>query len=171
MPSPSSEPMGLAGLVGRLAAAIEALERYDKGAAAHLRKPASPAFEETWLSLAVRVLEPAGELHAESYGKSVERAWRALATGIAIAGHRAEAGSSLGTDLAAGGFPLAGLRGLVTDRDPDPGRWTFELASFLAGRKVVPDWADWARLLLRPGQRREQITRIRRDYLANLDQV
>jgi hypothetical protein len=162
VPSPSSEGGGLAAAVGRLAAAIASLEGYDKGALAHLRRPDSPAFEETWLMLAVRVLEPAGELQPDSYGKLVEQAWRALATGIAIAGHGTEAGSSFGKSLAAAMFPLARLRGLVADRELDAARWTFELASFMAGRRVTPDWIGWARLLLWPELRPELITQLRR---------
>src|SRR3954468_15928355 len=132
MTSPGSD---VTALVGRLGAAIGAL---DPGRLAHLRRPSSPTFEETWLGLAVEVLEPSGELdpanRARDYGTPRERAWRAIAAGIAIAGHEAAPGASIGRTLAEAGFPLGRLRGLIADRAPDPGRWTFEVASFLASK-------------------------------------
>ena len=110
-----------------------------------------------------------GRYPARDYGTPRERAWRAVATGIAIAGHEAAPGSSIGRALAEAGFPLGRIRGLLADRAPDPARWTFEVASFLASRRKVPDWGLWAAILLAgPARRDALITRLRRDYLANL---
>ena len=167
MTSPSSD---VAALVGRLGAAIGGL---DPGRLAHLRRPSSPMFEEAWLGLAVGVLEPSDGLDPaypdRDYGTPRERAWRAVATGIAIAGHEAAPGASIGRTLAEAGFPLGRIRGLLADRAPDPARWTFEVASFLASRRKVPDWGLWAAILLAgPARRDALITRLRRDYLANL---
>ena len=167
MSSTSSEAASPAVLVGQLGDAIRDL---DPGRLAHLRRPASPMFEETWLGLAVRVLEPAGGLAPDrDYGAPRERAWRAVAMGIAVAGHEPSPGNSIGRTLAENGFPLGRLRTLLADRNPDPERWTFEVASFLASRRAKPDWALWAAILLAaPARRAELLTQLRRDYLANL---